>query len=86
MELYKALRVTEGKYRLDLDKIPITIATLLQMEVMCGFHERFSPIILPRNLRSFTHTIGVLFIKMFNPEGLICLRCGWKMMNLDLSG
>ena len=34
----------EGKYRLDLDKIPITIATLSQMEVMCvvvtkGFRE-----------------------------------------------
>ena len=27
--------------------------------------------------------IGVLFIKMFNSEGLICLRRGWKMMNLD---
>ena len=34
-------RVTEGKYHLDLDKIPITLATLSQMEVMCGFHERF---------------------------------------------
>ena len=34
--------MTEGKYRLDLDKIPITLATLSQMEVMCGFHERFS--------------------------------------------
>ena len=34
--------MTEGKYRLDLDKIPITLATLSQMEVMRGFHERFS--------------------------------------------
>ena len=34
--------MTEGKYRLDLDKIPITLATLSQIEVMCGFHERFS--------------------------------------------
>ena len=78
--------MTEGKYRLDLDKIPITLATLSQMEVMCGFHERFSWIIIPRNLCSCTHTIGVLFIKIFNYEGLICLRRGWKMMNLDLSG
>ena len=31
--------MTEGKYRLDLDKIPITLVTLSQMEVMCGFHE-----------------------------------------------
>ena len=34
--------MTEGKYGLDLDKIPITLATLSQMEVTCGFHERFS--------------------------------------------
>ena len=33
--------MTEGKCRLDLDKIPITLASL-SMEVMCGFHERFS--------------------------------------------
>ena len=26
--------MTEGKYRLDLDKIPITLATLSQVEVM----------------------------------------------------
>ena len=35
--------MTEGKYRLDLDKIPITLATLSQMEViavsMKGFRE-----------------------------------------------
>ena len=41
---------------------------------------------IPRNLCSSTRAIGVLFIKMFNSEGLICLRRGWKMMNLDLSG
>ena len=34
--------MTEGKYRHDLDKIPITLATLSQLEVMYGFHERFS--------------------------------------------
>ena len=34
-------RVIEGKYRLDLDKIPITVATLSHMVVMCGFHKRF---------------------------------------------
>ena len=31
----------EGKYRLDLDKIPITVETLSHMVVMCGFHKRF---------------------------------------------
>ena len=31
----------ESKYRLDLDKIPITVATLSHMVVMCGFHKRF---------------------------------------------
>ena len=66
--------MTEGKYRLDLDKIPITLATLSQMEVMCGFHERFSWIIIPRNLCSCTRPIGVLSIKMFNSEELICLQ------------
>ena len=44
--------MTEGKYRLDLDKIPITLATLSQMEVMRGFHERFSWIIIP--IKKFT--------------------------------
>ena len=31
----------EGKYRLDLDKTPITVASLPHMVVMCGFHKRF---------------------------------------------
>ena len=57
--------MTEGKYRLDLDKIPITLATLSQMEVMCGFHEKFSWIIIPRNLCSCTRA------KMFNSEGSV---------------
>ena len=63
--------MTEGKYCLDLHKIPITLATLLQMEVMCGFHEKFLWIIIPRNLCSCTRAIGVLFIKMFNSEGSV---------------
>ena len=80
--------MTKGKHRLDLEKIPITLATLSQIEVMCGFHQRFSSITIPRNLCSCTRAIGVLFIKMFSIKGLIwaCLRRGWKMMNLELSG
>ena len=77
--------MTEGKHRLDLEKIRITLETLLQVEVMCGFHERFSSITIPRHLCSCTRAI-VLFIKMFSVKGLICLHRGWKMMNLDLSG
>ena len=66
--------MTEGKYRLDLDKIPMTLATLSQIGVMCGFHERFSWISIPRNLCSCTRSIGVLFIKMFNSEESIWLQ------------
>ena len=64
----------EGQYRLDLEKIPINLATLSQAVVMWGFHESFSQIIIPRNLCSCTRAIGMLFIKMFNSKGLICLR------------
>lgn len=54
--------------------------------MMCGFHKRFPWIIIPRNLCSCTRAIEVLFMKMFNSEGLNCLRRGWLMMNLNLSG
>ena len=56
------------------------------MVLMCGFHKRFPGIIIPRNLCSFTPAIEVLFMKVFNSEELICLRRGWKMMNLNLWG
>ena len=49
--------MTEGTYRLDLDKIPITLATLPQMEVMYGFHERFSWIMLRVLLPTFDQPV-----------------------------
>ena len=42
--------MTEGTYRLDLDKIPITLATLPQMEVMYGYHEE----VFVNNVTRFT--------------------------------
>ena len=59
---------------------------LFQMIMMYSFHERFPGIIIPRNLCSCTRAIEVLFMKVFNSEELICLRRGWNMMNLNLSG
>lgn len=56
------------------------------MVMMCGFHKRFPGIIIPRNLCSCTRAIEVLIMKVFNSKELICLRRGWKMMNLNLSG
>ena len=56
------------------------------MVMMYSFHERFPGIIIPRNLCSCTRAIEVLFMKVFNSEELICLRRGWNMMNLNLSG
>ena len=77
-------REIEGKYLVDLlVSIP---EQLFKMVMMCGFHKRFPGIIIPRNLCSFTRAIEVLFMKVFNSEELICLRRGWKMMNLNLSG
>ena len=49
--------MTEGTYRLDLDKIPITLATLPQMDVMYGFHERFSWIMLRVLLPTFDQPV-----------------------------
>ena len=41
--------------------------------------------IIPRNLSSCTGVMRELFLNMFISEELVCLRWGWKMMNLDLA-
>ena len=41
--------------------------------------------IIPRNLSSCTRVMRELFLNMFISEELVCLRWGWKMMNLDLA-
>ena len=84
--MYRVISVLEARYCLDLQIMPITLDVLAQIVVMCGFHERFSLMIIPRNLLFCTLEIGVPFILICMSSKLTFLREGWKKTNLVFSG
>lgn len=75
-ELYSVIKVFEVRYFLDLQIMPITLDALVQMVLMCGFQERFSCIIIPRNVVLVTLEMGVLLILTRMSSALHFLRGG----------
>ena len=65
-ELYEVSKASKGKYRLDLHKTPITLETLSQTAEKCGFQDKFSGMIIPRNLSSCTRMVRELFMSKKN--------------------
>ena len=60
---YLWMRLIHGRlqYQLALHKTPITLEALSQTTEICGFQDKFSWMIIPRNLSPCTHVKGELF-------------------------